>query len=92
MVALVTIIQAALEWAVFRAGLFGEDPAAAALIRPLTLAWFIAIGAAGIGSASAADLGYQQYLHNLDAANAVTEQNVDQTAVTANSNADFYNR
>src|ERR1700730_17563 len=45
MVALVTIIQAALEWAVFRAGLFGEDPAAAALIRPLTLAWFIAIAA-----------------------------------------------
>lgn len=45
MVALVTIIQAALEWAVFSAGLFGEDPAAAALLRPLTLAWFIAIAA-----------------------------------------------
>jgi hypothetical protein len=45
MVALVTIIQAALEWAVFSAGLFGEDPAAAALLRPLTVAWFIAIAA-----------------------------------------------
>jgi hypothetical protein len=45
MVTLVTIIQAALEWAVFSAGLFGEDPAAAALLRPLTLAWFIAIAA-----------------------------------------------
>ena len=45
MVALVTIIQAALEWAVFSAGLFGEDPAAAALLRPLTLAWFVGIAA-----------------------------------------------
>jgi hypothetical protein len=53
---------------------------------------FAAISAAGIGSASAADLGYQQYLHNLDAANPVTEQYVDQTAVTANSNADAYKR
>jgi len=53
---------------------------------------FAAISAAGIGSASAADLGYRSYLHNLDATNAVTEQNVDQTAVTANSNADAYKR
>jgi hypothetical protein len=61
---------------------------------------FAAISAAGIGSASAADLGspsaadlgYRGYLHNLDATNAVTEQNVDQTAVTANSNADAYKR
>ena len=53
---------------------------------------FAAISAAGIGSASAADLAYQHYQHYLDAANAVTEQNVDQAAVTANSNADAYNR
>src|ERR1700737_4107420 len=53
---------------------------------------FAAISAAGIGSSSAAELGYQQYLHNLDAANAVTEQKVDQGAVTANSNEDAYNR
>jgi hypothetical protein len=53
---------------------------------------FAAISAAGIGSASAADLGYQQYLHNLDAADAVTEQKVDQATVTANSNQDAYNR
>jgi hypothetical protein len=43
MVALVTAIQLGLEWAVYSAGLFGEDPAAAALLRPLTLAWFIGI-------------------------------------------------
>jgi len=53
---------------------------------------FAAISAAGIGSASAADLAYQHYQHYLDAANAVTDQNVDQTAVTANSNADEYKR
>jgi hypothetical protein len=51
-----------------------------------------AISAAGIGSASAADLGYRAYLHYLDATNAVTEQNVDQTAVTANSKEDAYKR
>jgi hypothetical protein len=43
MVALVTAIQIGLEWAIFRTGLFGEDPAAGALLRPLTLAWFGAI-------------------------------------------------
>jgi hypothetical protein len=53
---------------------------------------FAVIGAAGIGSSSAADLGYEQYLHNLDAGNAVTKKNVDQAAVTANSNEDAYNR
>src|SRR6202521_4859699 len=53
---------------------------------------FAAVSAAGIGIASAADLGYQQYQHYLDAANAAPGQSVDQTAVTANSNADFYNR
>jgi hypothetical protein len=42
MVALVSAIQVGLEWAVFSSGLFGEDPAAAALLRPLTLAWFVA--------------------------------------------------
>src|SRR5882724_6915890 len=48
--------------------------------------------AADLGSPSAADLGYRGYLHNLDATNAVTEKNVDQTAATANSNADAYKR
>ncbi len=43
MVALVTAIQVGFEWAVYSAGLFGEDPAAAALLRPLTLAWFVGI-------------------------------------------------
>ena len=67
------------------------------LIATIALA---AISAAGIGSASAADLGspsaadlgYRAYLHYLDATNAVTEQNVDQTAVTANSKEDAYKR
>jgi hypothetical protein len=45
MVALVTAIQLGFEWSVFRSGLFGDDAAAAALLRPLTLAWFIGIGA-----------------------------------------------
>jgi hypothetical protein len=45
MAVLVTAIQCGLEWVVFRAGLFGEDPAAAALMRPLTLAWFCGIAA-----------------------------------------------
>lgn len=45
MVALVTAIQIGREWVVYRAGLFGEDPAAAALLHPLTLAWFIGIAA-----------------------------------------------
>jgi hypothetical protein len=53
---------------------------------------FAAISAAGIGSASAADTGYQQYQRYLDAGNAVTERNVDQSAVTANSNEDAYKR
>jgi hypothetical protein len=33
-----------------------------------------AASAAGISSASAADVGYQDYLHNLDAANPAAEQ------------------
>ena len=45
MVVLVAAIQFALEWAVHRVGLFGEDAAAAALIRPLTLAWYVGIAA-----------------------------------------------
>jgi hypothetical protein len=53
---------------------------------------FVAFSATGIGSASAADLGYQRYLHSLDAANAVTEQNADQAAVTANGKEDAYKR
>jgi len=43
MVLLAAAIQVGLEWAVYSAGLFGEDPAAAALLRPLTLAWFVVI-------------------------------------------------
>ncbi len=45
MVLLVTAIQIGLEWAIFSAGLFGEDPAAGALLRPLTLAWLTGIAA-----------------------------------------------
>jgi hypothetical protein len=45
MVALVTAIQGGLEWALYGAGLFGEDPAAGALLRPLTMAWFVGIAA-----------------------------------------------
>ncbi len=45
MVGLVAAIQVSLEWAVFSAGLFGANPAAQALLRPLTLAWFGGIAA-----------------------------------------------
>jgi hypothetical protein len=45
MAALVTAIQIGLERAAFSAGLFGDDPAAGALLRPLTLAWFCGIAA-----------------------------------------------
>ncbi|MGD0502420.1 MAG: hypothetical protein ABSD02_06745 [Steroidobacteraceae bacterium] len=45
MVVLVTAIQAALEWAIFSVGLFGDSPAAAELLHPLTLAWFLGIAA-----------------------------------------------
>ena len=45
MVTLVAAIQIGYEWAVFSSGLFGENPAAEALLRPLTLAWFIGIAA-----------------------------------------------
>ena len=45
MVAVVVAIQIGYEWAVFSSGLFGENPAAEALLRPLTLAWFIGIAA-----------------------------------------------
>jgi hypothetical protein len=43
MVALVTAIQLGLGWASYKAGLFHEDSAAVALLRPLTIAWFAAI-------------------------------------------------
>jgi hypothetical protein len=43
MVALTAAIQIGLEWAVYSTGLLGEDPAAAALLRPLAVAWFVAI-------------------------------------------------
>jgi hypothetical protein len=45
MVTLVAAIQIGYEWAVFSSGLFGENPAAEGLLRPLTLAWFIGIAA-----------------------------------------------
>ena len=45
MVALITAIQIGRQWAVFKAGLFGEIPAAVELLRPLTLAWFGGIAA-----------------------------------------------
>src|SRR5882724_3582583 len=45
MVALVTAIQVALEWAAYRAGFFGADAAAVELLRPLTLAWYAGIAA-----------------------------------------------
>ncbi len=43
LVAVVVAIQIGYEWAVFSAGLFGENPAAEALRRPLTLSWFVGI-------------------------------------------------
>lgn len=45
MVAVLAAIQMGYEWAEFSSGLFGENPAAEALLRPLTLAWFIGIAA-----------------------------------------------
>ncbi len=45
MVAVVAAIQIGYEWAVFSSGLFRENPAAEALLHPLTLAWFIGIAA-----------------------------------------------
>jgi hypothetical protein len=47
MVALATGIQLALGWASYKAGLFHDDSAAFALLRPLTIAWFAAIVALG---------------------------------------------
>jgi hypothetical protein len=45
MAALVAAIQTGREWAVFSSGLFGLNPAAEALLQPLTLAWFVGIAA-----------------------------------------------
>lgn len=45
MVAVVVAIQIGYEWAAYGSGLFGENQAAEALQRPLTLAWFIGIAA-----------------------------------------------
>jgi hypothetical protein len=45
MVALVTAIQAGREWVVQSGGLFQDNPASIALLRPLTLAWFAGIAA-----------------------------------------------
>jgi len=43
LVALVGAIQVGREWAGFNSGLFRDQPAADALLRPLTLAWLIGI-------------------------------------------------
>ncbi len=43
LVALVTLIQACLQWVWYRYGLFGEDPAARDLVGPLTFAWYAGI-------------------------------------------------
>jgi len=48
MVVLVTAIQAGVEWASYRAGLFGADAAAVELLRPLTLAWYAGIAALAV--------------------------------------------
>jgi hypothetical protein len=45
MVALVTIIQIGFEWAVHSTGLFQDNPASIALLRPLTLAWYAGLAA-----------------------------------------------
>ncbi len=45
MVAVVTAVQIGYEWAAFSTGLFADNPAAEALLRPLTLAWFMGIAA-----------------------------------------------
>jgi hypothetical protein len=45
MVAIVTIIQMALAWLAYNSGMFGSDLAPRELRQPLTLAWFIGIGA-----------------------------------------------
>src|SRR5450631_2308168 len=48
MIALVVAIQAGLEWAGFGAGLFGDNPAAVELLRPLMLAWYFGIAALAV--------------------------------------------
>lgn len=45
MVAIVTILQMALAWFGYSSGLFGGDLAPRELRQPLTLAWFVGIGA-----------------------------------------------
>ena len=45
LVAVVAAIQVGYEWATFSTGLFGENPAAEALLRLLSPAWFIGIAA-----------------------------------------------
>lgn len=42
LIVLVTLIQACLEWVWYRYGAFGDDLAARELVRPLTVAWFVA--------------------------------------------------
>jgi hypothetical protein len=45
MVALVSAIQVAFEWAQLKTGLFAESDTAIELLRPLSFAWFLGIGA-----------------------------------------------
>jgi hypothetical protein len=48
MVAIVTILQISLAWFAYNSGLFGSDLAPRELRQPLTLAWFVAIGALAV--------------------------------------------
>ena len=50
MVAIVTILQIALAWFGYNAGLFGSELAPRELRQPLTLAWFVGIGALAVAA------------------------------------------
>jgi hypothetical protein len=48
MVAFVTLIQACREWVTYKGEIFSDDATAAGLLGPLTLAWFVGIGALAV--------------------------------------------
>ena len=48
MVAFVTLIQACREWVTYKRGIFSDDATAVELLGPLTVAWFVGIGALAI--------------------------------------------
>jgi hypothetical protein len=50
MVAIVTILQVSLAWFGYNSGLFGGDLAPRELREPLTLAWFVGIGALAVAA------------------------------------------